>query len=112
MPKLKPSTQHAAELFLALVGKDYDVLGGIVYGSQARGQERPDSDTDMAVLLRGPHATLYDTTMRLSDSSFDVMLDTGVCIQAIPIWEDWWHDPQTFNNPDLIKNIKREGIRV
>ena len=85
MPKLKPSTQQAAELFLALVGQDYDVLGGIVYGSQARGQERADSDTDMAVLLRGPRATLYDTTMRMSDKSFDVMLDTGVCIQAIPV---------------------------
>lgn len=112
MHQLNPATQRAAQLFLTLVGHDFDVLGGIVFGSQARGQGRADSDTDMAVLLRGPHAMLYDTTMQLSDKSFDVMLDTGVCIQALPIWEDWWNDPKTFNNPALIENIKREGIRV
>jgi predicted nucleotidyltransferase len=31
------------------------MAGAIVYGSRARGTHRPDSDADVAVLLRGEH---------------------------------------------------------
>jgi len=112
MNRLDTVTEQAARLFLARVASDFDVAGGLVFGSRARGTHQADSDTDVAVLLRGPHGSLYETGMKLSDRSFEVLLDTGVCIQAVPIWEDWWNDPASFSNPALIENIRREGIAL
>jgi hypothetical protein len=31
---------------------------------------------------------------------------------ALPLWESEWEHPETFNNPDLIENIRREGVRL
>jgi hypothetical protein len=39
-----------------------------------------------------------------------VLLETGVHIQPLPLWEEEWEHPETFSNPRLIENIRREGI--
>jgi antitoxin ChpS len=44
--------------------------------------------------------------------AFDVMLETGVLIEAVPLWEEEWAHPERFNNPALIENIQRDGIRL
>ena len=44
--------------------------------------------------------------------AFDVMLETGVLIDPRPLWEDELKRPETFSNPALIENIKREGLRL
>jgi len=42
--------------------------------------------------------------------AFDVMLETGVLIDPLPLWEDEWTHPERFSNPALIDNIRRDGI--
>jgi hypothetical protein len=48
----------------------------------------------------------------LSEVAFDVMLETGILIQPVPLWEEEWKSPEQFDNPALVRNIQREGIRV
>ena len=43
---------------------------------------------------------------------FDVMLETGVLVDALPFWEDEWAHPERFGNPALIQNILRDGVRL
>jgi hypothetical protein len=33
-------------------------------------------------------------------------------VQALPLWETELQQPETFSNPALIKNIKRDGLRL
>lgn len=47
----------------------------------------------------------------MADLAYDVLLETGIHIQPLPIWEEEWEHPETYSNPSLLHNIKREGIR-
>lgn len=42
--------------------------------------------------------------------AYDVLLDTGIRIQPLPILEDQWAQPEQYSNPRLLENIAREGI--
>lgn len=53
MDRIDPHTAAAVREFLAHIGDRYDVAEAILYGSRARGTHSPDSDADVAVLLRG-----------------------------------------------------------
>jgi len=48
----------------------------------------------------------------MADEAFDVLLETGIRIQPLPIWEDEWANPEQYANPALLKNIAREGVRL
>lgn len=109
---LDHATEHAAHAFLKRVMQHFDVTGAILYGSRARGNHRPDSDADVAVLIRGPHKRLLPTKLEMSDIAYDVLLDTGINISPLPVWQDEWEHPDTYSNPELLNNIAREGIRL
>lgn len=72
----------------------------------------PDSDVDVALLLSGQHGEFMTVKMAMSDIAFDVMLDTGIRVDAIPVWEEEWANPDTYRNPFLLKNIERDGITI
>lgn len=84
----------------------------ILFGSQVRGNARPDSDVDVAVLIDDETARITTKKMELSDLAYDVMLDTGVSISPIPIRRGEWIHPERHSNPVLLANIAREGIRL
>lgn len=109
---LDPETEHASRAFLAKVSTQFDVVGAILFGSRARRNHRPDSDADIAVLLRGPRGAFLDTKLALADVAYDVLLETGVLIQPLPIWETDWKHPEDYGNPALLKNISRDGVRL
>jgi predicted nucleotidyltransferase len=111
-PELDPPTLRALRLFLAQVTARYAVSGANLFGSRARGDFRADSDADVAVLLSGPQVDFLDTKLDLADVAYDVLLETGVRIQPLPIWDAEWTDPETYSNPGLLNNISREGIRL
>lgn len=105
-------TERAARAFLAGVAKQYALAGAFLFGSRARRNHRPDSDVDIAVLLRGDRDKFLDTTLNLADIAYEVLLETGILIEAIPIWEGEWEHPESYANPGLLRNINREGIRL
>lgn len=48
----------------------------------------------------------------MADIAFDVMLETGILVMALPLWEEEFEHPKRFSNPGLIHNIRREGVRL
>nr|WP_288118129.1 nucleotidyltransferase domain-containing protein [Thiomonas sp.] len=109
---MDPGTEDAVKRFLGLIAGRYNMVGAILYGSRARGTHHPDSDADVAVLLRGEHQRLLPATLAMADVAYDVLLETGVNITPLPIWMDEWEHPETYSNPALLRNIAQEGVRL
>lgn len=109
---IDPATERAARAFIAKVASQYDLAGAILFGSRARGDFRRGSAADIAVLLHGVPGHRVDAALAMADIAFDVMLETGLLVEAIPLWEDEWEHPERFSNPALLENIRREGVRL
>ena len=105
-------TERTARLFLKLVSDHYDLAGALLFGSRARHDGDSDSDADIAVLLRGVPGARADAAVAMAGIAFDVMLETGVLIDPIALWEEEWNHPERFSNPALIANIRRDGVAL
>lgn len=109
---IDPETEQAVRDFIAKIADQYDLAAVFLYGSRARGDFHPASDADIAVLLHGAPGHRVNEALKMADIAFDVMLETGILIEAIPFWEGEWDHPERFSNPSLIENIRREGVRL
>lgn len=109
MKFLDPDTEAAVRAFLSRLPDDVRLERAILYGSRARGEHRPDSDADLALILheRGNDGQIM---WMLGGLAYDVFIDTGIMIQPVPIdIEDWLH-PERVLRPSFLRNIAREGI--
>ncbi|MGD1016276.1 MAG: recombinase family protein [Roseiarcus sp.] len=111
-PPLDAETERAARAFLKRLEGKYSVVEAFLYGSRARGDHTADSDADLAVILKGERGDRYKVSGDMAGIAFDVMLETGVLVSPLPLWEDEFQQPERFSNPALIANIKREGLRL
>lgn len=107
---IDPTTRKAIRTFIERVASRYPLKEAILFGSRASGKARPDSDADVAVVLDGPQGAFMKTKLEMADIAFDVMLETGIRIQPLPIWSGQWNHPDTWLNPELLHNIARTGI--
>jgi len=110
--ELDIETERAAHNFVARLTPHFDLAAAVVFGSRARRCHRPDSDADVAVVLRGPRGCFLDTKLAMADIAYDVLLETGVLIQPLPVCEGEWDHPERHSNPGLLQNIHREGVRL
>jgi predicted nucleotidyltransferase len=55
----------------------------VLYGSRARGDNKPDSDYDIAVFIKDS-GSFYDESGRLAAITTDILEDTGAVISATP----------------------------
>ena len=111
-PALDAETERAGRAFMQRLEGKYSVIEGMVFGSRARGDHTADSDADVAVVLKGTRGDRYKVSSDMAGIAFDVMMETGVNIDPLPLWEDELKRPEQFSNPALIDNIKREGLRL
>lgn len=102
---------RAADMFIRRISGNFDVKEAYLFGSFARNSARDDSDVDVAVVL-GDRGNLSETILRFSDVAYDMFMETGVLVDAHPLWEDDWQNPGLSTNPHLIENIKRDGVRL
>ena len=108
----RTTDRATACVFLRHLRDRYEVEQAILFGSRARGDHQPDSDLDLAVVLKGARRDFLDTKLDMAGIAFDVLLETGVLVQALPLWEADLQHPEHFANPALIRAIAAEGIRV
>jgi len=111
-PGLDVETGRAAHAFMRRLEGRYPVREGILFGSRARHTHSPDSDADIAVVLKGRPGDRTAAALDMAGIAFDVLLETGVLVEALPLWEDELKHPKRFSNPALIQNIRREGVRL
>lgn len=77
-----------------------------LFGSRARGDHRPDSDVDVAVVYRDSTVPDWVRLRTLSGLAFDVLVDTGVHIQPHPVMLDQWCAAEP---PSFIRRIRAEA---
>ena len=79
----------------------------ILYGSEARGDARPDSDIDLLILVDGDAMTLAkeeEITLPL----YELELKTGISISPMVVLKKLWNN-RPFKTPFYV-NIVNEGI--
>lgn len=78
-----------------------------LYGSQARGDARQDSDVDVLVILRDDYE-LYTEFKRLSPLSLDLLEQYGVYVSLQPFSEEEYRKRQS----PLMINVRAEGVEL
>ncbi len=107
---IDPQTQEAVLAFKDKVVQKYPVAEALLFGSRARRSHHSQSDADVAIILAGQKGKFLETKLEMADWAVEVLMDKGVLIQPLPLWESEWSHPEDFSNPYLIRNIQREGV--
>ena len=81
----------------------------ILYGSEARGDARPDSDFDVLILLEGEKRNLKRED-EMSGALYDLELSTGALISPMSMLRRQWEN-RPIKTPFYI-NVMNEGIRL
>lgn len=106
------TTLQAARAFAARVASTYLTQSIMLFGSRARGTAHDESDADVVVILKGAPGHFVRTKMAMNDIAYEILLDTGIRIQPLPVWASEWAHPQSYSNPHLLYNIARDGIAL
>ena len=109
MKFLDPDTESAVRTFLARLPAELRLQHAILYGSRARGEDRPDSDADLALILAEGEAD-WDLVGDLAELACDVYLERGILVQPVPISLRHWLNPGRFPRPGFLRNVARDGI--
>ena len=107
---LPADTLQATRAFAARIAGAYATQSILLFGSRARGTAHAESDADVAVVLKGAPGHFVHTKMAMNDIAYDILLDTGIRIQPLPIWESEWAQPERYSNPYLLRNVARDGV--
>jgi predicted nucleotidyltransferase len=73
------------------------------------GDNRPDSDADVAVIGR-PIENRWSVKRQIIEDTYPILLATGLYIQPRLLEEGELDDPERSSNPDLVRNVWRDGI--
>jgi uncharacterized protein len=109
---LDPQTLAAAKAFLKHIAPRYSLQEARLFGSRVRNTHRPESDLDLAIVLSGRKGDRGAAVKDLAAVAFHVMMETGVMVDALPLWAEELSAPEAFSKPALIENILREGLRL
>lgn len=106
---IDPQTERALRLYLARLPSGLRIERALIYGSRARGDHKPESDADLALVIK-TQADDWRLLWTLSGLAYDIYLETDILIQPVPISAEDWAHPDRFSRPSFLRNIRREGI--
>jgi len=81
----------------------------IVYGSYARGENHPDSDIDLLILLDKEEVTREDEK-KIKYPLYDIEFDTGQIISPIVLSKSDWETRHRIT--PFYENIINDGVRI
>lgn len=105
-------TEHAVRAFLQHIEGRYPIREAILFGSRARGTHTAESDADLAIVLSGAVGDRRAAMRDMAGIAFDALLETGILIDALPLWEGELDRSVAVRNPALIDVIRHEGRRL
>lgn len=98
---------EAVERIIEEAHKMRPLVQTILYGSESRGEARPDSDIDLLVLVDTDKLT-YNDKDRIIAPFYDIELETGIVISTLIMPRKEWEN-RPFLTP-FQYNVKKEGI--
>lgn len=81
----------------------------ILFGSEARGDARPDSDIDLLILVDGDTLTL-EREEAVTTPLFLLEIKTGILISPIVMLKSAWEN-RPFKTPFYV-NVMNEGVEL
>jgi uncharacterized protein len=86
--------------------------GLYLFGSRARGDHKPDSDADIAIVLADGEWRFWDEKMRLVDLVYTIGVDHRLYIQPWPFTESEWCDPEQSRRAKLVRSAQRDAQAI
>jgi len=111
---MTPVERKALDDYVAAVRKHYGprLVDILVFGSRARGDARPDSDVDLAVILEDGDWRFWDEKRLLTDLGYDALLEPGLWIQAWPVSRSAWKEEDLRKVPFFVVGARPEARPV
>ena len=105
---MKTKTQHISQLIRHYINAIDPKADVILYGSRARGDERPDSDWDILVLT--DYSIDLITERKFRDKLYDLELETGEPLSIFVYSKNDWQTKQRIT--PFYENVTQEGVRI
>jgi predicted nucleotidyltransferase len=105
---MKTKTQHISQLIRHYINAIDPKADVILYGSRARGDERPDSDWDILILT--DYSVDLITERKFRDKLYDLELETGEPLSIFVYSKSDWLTKQRIT--PFYENVTQEGVRL
>lgn len=111
----KQNAQEILALYKKILVAHYEVQKVVLFGSRARGDNRIESDIDVAIIFAElPESASERRKLAgdLFDLAWDLQLESGLRLSPLPMTLAELENPELMENPALGRAISSEGIPI